>query len=104
MYVIVDILGKQFMLKKGDIVHVPKLFGDIGSSILFNNILFSLKNNDLKIGFPLLKNIEVSAKILSQVKSDKVIVFKKKRRKGYKKLKGHRQNYTKIFIENIYNI
>jgi len=103
MYVIIDILGKQFILKKGDIVYIPKLFGNIGSSILFNNILL-FKNNNLEIGFPLLKNIEVSAKILSQVKSKKIIVFKKKRRKGYKKLKGHRQNYTKIFIENIYNI
>lgn len=103
MYVIVDILGKQFIFKKGDIIYVPRLFGDVGSSVLFNNVLFFLKD-DLKLGFPLLKNLEVSAEILSQVKSNKIIIFKKKRRKGYKKFKGHRQSYTKIFIKNIYNI
>jgi len=101
MYVVILIKGKQFELKEGIVLNIPRFFKNIGESIILDNILFSVKNNKLEFGFPFLKNIKVHAKILEHIKSDKVVIFKKKRRKGYKKKQGHRQVYTKILIENI---
>lgn len=103
MHAVVDIAGKQFRLSKGDVIYVPKLLGKVGNFITFKNILLLSENRDLNIGFPFLKNIKVFGKILMHVKSDKVIIFKKKRRKGYKKTQGYRQDYTKILINNIVN-
>lgn len=103
MYAIANIAGKQFKLVKGIIIYIPKK--NINDNINFNNnILLFFNNNNLEIGFPILKNIKVIIKVLEQVKGKKVIVFKKKRRKGYKKIQGYRQCYTKILIKNIYKI
>lgn len=101
MHAVVDIAGKQFKLTQGDIIYVPKLLGKVGYFITFKNILLLSGNNDLEIGFPFLKNVKVFGKILMHVKSNKIIVFKKKRRKGYKKTQGYRQDYTKILINSI---
>lgn len=101
MHAVVDIAGKQFNLTKGDIIYVPKLLGKVGYFIVFKNVLLLLENNNLEIGFPFLKNIKVFGKILMHVKSNKIIIFKKKRRKGYKKIQGYRQIYTKILINSI---
>lgn len=102
MQAVVGIAGKQFKLTKGSIIYIPKLLGKVGYFIIFKKVLLLLKNEDLEIGFPFLKNIEISGKILEQKKSNKIIIFKKKRRKGYRRTYGYRQNYTKVLINNIY--
>ena len=101
MYAIVDIAGQQFKVEKDQFVFVHRLQGAEGASIEFDNVLLVDNNGKITVGAPTVAGSSVSAKILSHLKGDKVIVFKKKRRKGYKKKNGHRQSFTKIQIENI---
>ncbi|WP_114751675.1 50S ribosomal protein L21 [Pleomorphovibrio marinus] len=101
MYAIVNIAGKQFKVTKDQQIYAPKMQGDVDASVEFDQVLFADNDGQVSIGAPLLGGAKVSAKILGHVKGDKIIVFKKKRRKGYKKKKGHRQQYTKIQIEDI---
>ena len=101
MYAIVDIAGQQFKVAKDQHLFVHRLQGDEGAIIEFDNVLLVDSGDKITIGSPLVKGSLVSAKILSHLKGDKVIVFKKKRRKGYEKKNGHRQYFTKILIENI---
>lgn len=101
MYAIVTIAGKQFKVTKDQSIYAPKMQGEVDASVEFDEVLLTDDNGTVSIGAPLLKGVKVSGKILGHVKGDKVIVFKKKRRKGYKKKNGHRQEYTKILIENI---
>ncbi len=101
MYAIVDIAGQQFKVAKDQHLFVHRLQGDEGAIIEFDNVLLVDAGDKITIGSPLVKGSVVSAKILSHLKGDKVIVFKKKRRKGYEKKNGHRQYFTKILIENI---
>ena len=100
MYAIVDIAGQQFKVAKDQQLFVHRLQGDEGASIEFDNVLLAENEGKFKLGTDL-KNAKVSAKIVSHLKGDKVIVFKKKRRKGYKKKNGHRQQFTKIEITGI---
>lgn len=101
MYAIVDIAGKQFKVSKDQSVYAPTLEGKEGSTIDFDQVLLVDDGKKVSVGSPLLKGAKVTGKIVGNVKGDKVIVFKKKRRKGYKKTQGHRQGYTKLLIENI---
>ena len=101
MYAIVNIAGQQFKVAKDQHLFVHRLQGDEGASIEFDNVLLAEDGGKFKVGTPTLKGAVVSAKILSHLKGDKVIVFKKKRRKGYKKKNGHRQQFTKIQITSI---
>lgn len=101
MYAIVNIAGKQFKVTKDQYVYAPKMQGDTGASVEFDQVLLAEDNGAVSIGAPIIAGAKVSAKIVDHVKGDKVIVFKKKRRKGYKKKNGHRQQFTKILIENI---
>jgi large subunit ribosomal protein L21 len=101
MYAIVNIAGQQFKVAKDQQIFVHRLQGDEGASIEFDNVLLVDNDGKVTVGAPAVKGAKVSAKILSHLKGDKVIVFKKKRRKGYKKKNGHRQSFTKIQIENI---
>ena len=101
MYAIVDIAGKQFKVEKDQYIYAPKMEGDAGTSVKFDNVLLIDNNSKVSIGTPTLKGASVSGKILDEVKGDKEIVFKKKRRKGYAKKTGHRQKYTKVMIEGI---
>jgi len=101
MYAIVNIAGQQFKVAKDQQLFVHRLQGDEGASIEFDNVLLAENDGKFSIGAPQLKGAKVSAKILSHLKGDKVIVFKKKRRKGYKKKNGHRQQFTKIEITGI---
>ena len=100
MYAIVEIAGQQFKVKKDQKVFVNRLQQEEGSNISFDHVLL-LDDGKVTIGAPVIEGAEVTAKILKHLKGDKVIVFKKKRRKGYKKKNGHRQNFTKVLIENI---
>ncbi len=101
MYAIVNIAGQQFKVAKDQHLFVHRLQGDEGASIEFDNVFLAEDGGKFKVGTPTLKGAVVSAKILSHLKGDKVIVFKKKRRKGYKKKNGHRQQFTKIQITGI---
>ena len=101
MYAIVNIAGKQFKVTKDQFVYAPKLALTIGASVEFDQVLLAEANGTVSVGAPLLAGAKVSGKVLDHVKGDKVIVFKKKRRKGYKKKNGHRQDFTKVMIESI---
>ena len=101
MYAIVDIAGQQFKVEKDKKLFVHRLEGDAGSEISFDRVLLIENDGNVTIGDPVIKNAAVSAKVVEHVKGDKVLVFKKKRRKGYQKLNGHRQYLTKIEIIEI---
>ena len=101
MYAIVDIAGKQFKVTQDQYVYAPKMQGEEGASVEFDNVLLVDNDGKVEVGTPVLKGAKVSGKILEHVKDDKVVVFKKKRRKGYKVRNGHRQDFTKVLIEKI---
>jgi large subunit ribosomal protein L21 len=101
MYAIVNIAGQQFKVVKDQHLFVHRLQGEEGASIEFDNVLLAEDGGKFSVGTPAVKGASVSAKILSHLKGDKVIVFKKKRRKGYQKKNGHRQQFTKIQITGI---
>ena len=101
MYAIVEIAGQQFKVAKDQKVYVHRLQGEEGSKITFDNVLLVEDKGAVTIGAPAIEGAAVTAKILSHLKGDKVIVFKKKRRKGYKKKNGHRQYLSEIQIESI---
>lgn len=101
MYAIVDISGKQFKVTQDQFVYAPLMEGEEGASVEFDKVLLLDNDGKVEVGVPLVKGAKVSGKILGHVKGDKVIVFKKKRRKGYKVKNGHRQDFTKVLIEGI---
>ena len=101
MYAIVNIAGKQFKVAKDQYIYAPKLEGEAGSAVSFDKVLLVDNEGKVDIGAPTVKGIKVSGKILEHVKGNKVIVFKKKRRKGYQVKNGHRQQFTKVQIESI---
>lgn len=103
MYAIVNIAGKQFKVTQDQSVYAPLMEGEEGASVEFDDVLLVDNEGKVKVGTPKVKGAKVSGKIIGHVKGDKVIVFKKKRRKGYKVKNGHRQQYTKLLIENITN-
>lgn len=101
MYAIVEIAGQQFKVEKGKKVFVHRLQEAEGSEVKFENVLLIEDENNVNVGTPIVEGASVSAKVLQHCKGDKVLVFKKKRRKGYKKLNGHRQYFTEIEIQDI---
>ena len=101
MYAIVDIAGKQFKVAKDQYIYAPKLEGEAGSAVNFDQVLLVDNGGKVEVGAPTVKGAKVSGKILEHVKGNKVIVFKKKRRKGYAVKNGHRQQFTKVLIETI---
>jgi len=100
MYAIVEIAGQQFKVAKDQKVFVHRLEEKEGSKVSFDKVLL-LDDGKVTIGAPVIENAVVTAKVLSHLKGDKVIVFKKKRRKGFKKKNGHRQYLSEIQIEGI---
>jgi large subunit ribosomal protein L21 len=104
MYAIINIAGQQFKVEKDQQVIVHRLVGEEGKTLEFNDIVMAEDNGKVKIGTPSLKGASVKAKIIGHVRGDKVIIFKKKRRKGYQKQSGHRQDLTRIQIESISGI
>jgi large subunit ribosomal protein L21 len=101
MYAIVEIAGQQTKVENGKFIYASKLSGNEGDAVEFTNVLLTDDNGTIKLGAPFIDGVKVTGKIVGHAKGDKVIVFKKKRRKGYKKKNGHRQNYTKVMIESI---
>jgi large subunit ribosomal protein L21 len=101
MYAIVDIAGQQFKVEKELEVIVHRLEGEVGANVEFTDVMLIDNDGKVAVGCPFIKDAKVTAKILSHMKGDKVIIFKKKRRKGYQKASGHRQFLTMIQIESI---
>ncbi len=101
MYAIVEIAGQQFKVAKDQKVYVHRLPETEGSKVTFDKVMLIEDGGNVTVGAPAIEGAGVTAKILNHLKGDKVIVFKKKRRKGYKKKNGHRQYLTEIQIEGI---
>jgi large subunit ribosomal protein L21 len=101
MYAIVEIAGQQFKVAKDQKVFVHRLAGEEGDSVSFDKVLLTGDGDDITLGAPAIEGALVDAKITRHLKGDKVIVFKKKRRKGYRVKNGHRQALTEISIEGI---
>lgn len=102
MYAVVQISGHQFNVKLDDVIYVDRQDADVDAKISFDKVLLvSDKNGKVSVGSPVVKNAVVEASVIEHVRADKLIVFKKKRRKGYKKTRGHRQDLTQIKIEKI---
>ena len=98
MYAIVEIGGKQFKAAEGDRLYVPRMKAEVGDTVTFDRVLLVSGDDGVQVGAPTVSGASVDAEVLDHVKGDKVIVFKKKRRKGYKVKNGHRQPYTRIKI------
>jgi large subunit ribosomal protein L21 len=98
MFAIVKIAGKQFKVEKDQTLYVPRISGDTGAKVEFSDIVMADANGNLTFAN---SGIKIQAEILGQVQGDKVIAYKQKRRKGFRKKKGHRTQYTKIRISDI---
>jgi large subunit ribosomal protein L21 len=101
MYAIVEIAGHQFKVEKDQKVFVNRLATEEGKKVSFDNVLLLSDGGKVTVGAPAIDGAQVSAKVLKHLKGDKVIVFKKKRRKGYRVKNGHRQSLSEIVIESI---
>ena len=101
MYAIVEIAGQQFKVEKDQQVYVHRLESKEGSKVEFDNVLLIENDGKIKVGAPAISGAKVTAKVVSHLKGDKVVVFKKKRRKGYRVKNGHRQSLTEILIQKI---
>ena len=101
MYAVIDIGGKQLRVAPAEVVRVPRLDAEVGSDVTFSTVYALRKNKDVKIGSPTVKGAHVVGTILRHGKADKVIVYKYKRRKFYRRKRGHRQDYTEIKISEI---
>jgi large subunit ribosomal protein L21 len=101
MYAIVEIAGQQFKIEKDQQIFVHRLDAKEGSKVDFDKVLLLNDAGKINVGAPVITGAKVTAKVLEHLKDDKVIVFKKKRRKGYKVKNGHRQHLTKLEIQNI---
>jgi large subunit ribosomal protein L21 len=101
MFAIVTIAGQQFKVEEGQELFVHQLEANEGDSVSFDQVLLLEKDGNVSLGTPVLNSAKVNATVLGHQKGDKVIVFKKKRRKGYRVKNGHRQRFTKIKIDSI---
>ncbi len=101
MYAIIHTGGKQYKVQEGDTLKVEKLPGVEGQAVSFKRVLFYSNETEVKVGAPLLEGAQVEAEILGSDRDKKILVFKKKRRKGYSKKIGHRQDFTEVKILKI---
>ena len=101
MYVIVDMQGQQMKVEKDQKLFVHRINAEQGAQVEFDKVLLVDNNGKVTIGAPAVEGAKVVVEVLSQVKGDKVLVFHKKRRKGYRKLNGHRQQFTEVLVKEI---
>ncbi|MEN9345671.1 MAG: ribosomal protein [Bacteroidota bacterium] len=101
MYAIVEIAGKQFKVEQNKYIYTHRLNGDAGSAITFDKVMLIDNSGKISVGLPNIKGASVTGKVMEHLRDEKVIVFKKKRRKGYKRKNGHRQYLSKVLIESI---
>jgi len=100
-YAIIRTGGKQYRAEPGKTIRIPSLEGEAGSEITFDDVLLGSNGNDVRTGTPALKGAKVTGEIVRHGKSDKIVVFKMKRRKNYAKKQGHRQKFTEVRINDI---
>jgi len=101
MYAVIKTGGKQYKVTAGDKLKVEKLAGEVGSKVVLDKILMLADGDAITIGSPLVAGAKVSATVVSHGRGDKVMIFKFRRRKHYRKTQGHRQSYTEILIEDV---
>lgn len=101
MFAVVNINGMQYKVQPAERVYVPRLPHEVGSTVKFNDVLLVANERGVRVGSPTVEGVSVEAKVLGHVRDDKVVVFKKKRRKGYRVRRGHRQQYTELEITKI---
>ncbi len=101
MFAVVEIGGKQFTIKEQDEIRVPSLPNEVGDKVKFDRVMLIEKDGKTKVGQPVVEKALVSATVLDHGKEKKIVVFKKKRRKDYKKKTGHRQDFSLVKIESI---
>ncbi len=101
MYAVLKTGGKQYKVAEGDVLFVEKLEGEVDSTVEFTEILAVANDDGIKVGAPLVDGAKVVCKVLAQDKAKKIIVFKYKAKKDYRKKQGHRQPYTKLVVEEI---
>jgi len=101
MYAVVNTGGKQYKVQQGEVLRIEKIPGDVGSPVSFDRVLMFSDGESVSIGQPVLDNVAVEGHIVEQGKAKKIIVFKYKRRKRYRRKQGHRQEYTAVQIDSI---
>lgn len=101
MFAIIETGGKQYKVQEGDVLYIEKLEAGAGDAVTFDRVLAVSKESGLVVGAPVVAGASVSAKVEKQGKGEKIIVFKYKAKKNYRKKQGHRQPYTKVVIEKI---
>ena len=101
MYAVVNSGGKQYKVQKGEVLKVEKISGDVGSSVTFDRVLMFFDGENVSIGQPVLDSVSVEGHIVEQGKAKKIIVFKYKRRKRFRRKNGHRQEFTAVLIDSI---
>ena len=101
MYAIVETGGKQYQVEEGRYVDIEKLEGDVDAKVTFDNIVMIVNGKKSKVGQPYVSGASVEGKILKQDKAKKIIVFKQRPKKGYRKKQGHRQEFTRVMISKI---
>ncbi len=101
MYAVVEIAGQQFKVQKDQKIFVHRLAAEAGQKLEFERVLLIDNGGQISLGAPAIEGAKVTAEVVEHVKGDKIIIFRKKRRKGYKKKNGHRQSFTSIVISDI---
>jgi large subunit ribosomal protein L21 len=101
MYAVVNTGGKQYKVQKGETLRIEKIPGEVGSSVTFDKVLMVADGENIRVGQPVLENVAVQAQIVEQDKAKKILIFKYKRRKRYRRKNGHRQPFTAIRINGI---
>lgn len=101
MYAVIETGGKQYRVQEGDTIFIEKVAGNEGEDYSFDKVLLISNDEDIKVGKPYVEGVSVNGTILEQGKGKKIVVFKFKRKKDYRKKQGHRQPYTKVKIEKI---
>ena len=100
-YAVIRTGGKQYRVTSGELLRIESLKGDVGSQVEFSDVLLTANEGSVQVGTPLVAGASVTAQIVGHGKERKIIVFKKKRRQGYRRKQGHRQHFTAIRVQNI---
>jgi len=101
MYAIIETGGKQYRVQEGDILKIEKLEGAAGDKLTLDQVLMVKDDNGTRIGTPTVKDAQVTVAVIEQGREKKIVVYKYKRRKNYRRKQGHRQAYTKVIVEKI---
>jgi len=100
-YAVIRTGGKQYRVSPGDVIRIEKLDGEPGADVAFDEVLAARDGEELRVGTPLLVGAQVTGKVVQQGREKKILVFKKKRRKGYRRRQGHRQSFTSVRVTEI---